>query len=121
MMHPKEYSNTRTQASDSYGYDQSFSSSSIAYRGFGYYQYGVDPEQPSKPYFHDYRSSSQSSQPTYLIMNNSFNHILTTGITIPICILIVRLMIMILNPLVIQCGIDYCIVCLLVKMLLYLK
>ena len=65
MMHPKEYSNTRTQASDSYGYDQSSSSSSIVYRGFGYYQYGVDPEQPSKPYFPDYGSLSQSSQPTY--------------------------------------------------------
>ena len=33
MMHPEEYSNTRTRASDSYGYDQSSSSSSIAYRG----------------------------------------------------------------------------------------
>ncbi|KAL6347145.1 hypothetical protein AAG906_012726 [Vitis piasezkii] len=65
MMHPKGYSNTGTQASGSYGYDQSSSSSSIAYRGFGYYQYGVDPEQPSKPYFPDYGSSSQSSHPTY--------------------------------------------------------
>ena len=55
------------------------------------------------------------------VMNNSFNHILTTGITIPICILVIGLMMMILNPLVIQHGIDYCIVCLLVKMLLYLK
>ncbi|RVW22577.1 hypothetical protein CK203_098976 [Vitis vinifera] len=44
MMHPEEYSNTRTRASDSYGYDQSSSSSSIAYRGFGYYQSGVDPK-----------------------------------------------------------------------------
>ncbi|RVW98874.1 hypothetical protein CK203_033821 [Vitis vinifera] len=61
----KGYSNTGTRASDSYGYDQSSSSSSIAYRGFGYYQYGVDPEQPSKPYFPDYGSSSQSSHPTY--------------------------------------------------------
>ncbi|KAL6323014.1 hypothetical protein AAG906_023632 [Vitis piasezkii] len=61
MMHPKGYSNTGTRASDSYGYDQSSSSSSIAYRGFGYYQYGVDPEQPLKPYFPDYGSSSQSS------------------------------------------------------------
>ena len=46
MMHPEGYSNTETRASDPYGYDQSFSSSSIAYRGFGYYQYGVDSEQP---------------------------------------------------------------------------
>ena len=67
MMHLEGYSNTRTRASDSYGYDQSFSSSSIAYWGFGYYQYGVDPEQPSKPYFPYYGSSSQSSQPTYTI------------------------------------------------------
>ena len=65
MMHPKGCSNTGTWASDSYGYDQFSSSNSIAYRGFGYYQYGVDPEQPSKPYFPDYGSSSQSSQPTY--------------------------------------------------------
>ena len=55
------------------------------------------------------------------VMNNSFNHILTTGITILICKLVIGLMMMILNPLVIQHGIDYCIVCLLVKMLLYLK
>ena len=55
------------------------------------------------------------------VMNNSFNHILTTRIATPICILVVGLMMMILNPLVIQHGIDYCIVCLLVKMLLYLK
>ncbi|RVW91561.1 hypothetical protein CK203_046150 [Vitis vinifera] len=66
MMHPEGYSNTRTRASDSYGYDQSSSSSSIAYRGFGYYQAGVDPEQPLKPYFPDYGSSSQSSHPPYL-------------------------------------------------------
>ncbi|KAL6332468.1 hypothetical protein AAG906_008496 [Vitis piasezkii] len=46
MMHPEEYSNTGTRASDSYGYDQSSSSSSIAYRGFGYYQAGVNPERP---------------------------------------------------------------------------
>ena len=65
MMHPEGYSNTETRASDSYGYDQSSSSSGIAYRGFGYYQSGVDPEQPLKPYFPDYGSSSQSSQPTY--------------------------------------------------------
>ncbi|RVW66251.1 hypothetical protein CK203_066386 [Vitis vinifera] len=66
MMHPEGYSNTGTRASDSYGYDQSSSSSSIAYRGFGYYQAGVDPEQPSKPYFPDYGSSNQSSHPPYL-------------------------------------------------------
>ena len=65
IMHPEGYSNTGTQSSDSYGYDQSSDSSSIACRGFGYYQYSVDPEQPSKPYFPDYGSSSQSSQPTY--------------------------------------------------------
>ena len=44
IMHPEGYLNTETRASDSYGYDQSFSSSSIAYQGFGYYQCGVDPE-----------------------------------------------------------------------------
>ena len=55
------------------------------------------------------------------VMNNSFNHILITGIATPIYILVVGLMMIILNPLVIQHGIDYCIVCLLVKMLLYLK
>ena len=55
------------------------------------------------------------------VMNNSFNHILITGIATPICILFVELMMMILNPLVIQHGIDYYIVCLLIKMLLYLK
>ena len=55
------------------------------------------------------------------VMNTSFNHIITMGITIPICIFVVGLMMMILNPLIIQHGIDYCIVCLLVKMLLYLK
>ncbi|RVW91836.1 hypothetical protein CK203_030135 [Vitis vinifera] len=66
MMHPEGYSNTGTRASDSYGYDQFSSSNSIAYRGFGYYQAGVDPEQPSKPYFPDYGSSSQSSHPPYL-------------------------------------------------------
>ncbi|RVW40166.1 hypothetical protein CK203_086173 [Vitis vinifera] len=65
MMHPEGYSNTETRASDSYGYDQSSSSSGIAYRGFGYYQSGVDPEQPLKPYLPDYGSSSQSSHPTY--------------------------------------------------------
>ncbi|RVW20987.1 hypothetical protein CK203_117675 [Vitis vinifera] len=59
------YSNTGTQASDSYGYDQSSSSNSIAYRGFGCYQYGVDLEQPSKPYFPNNGSSSQSFLPTY--------------------------------------------------------
>ncbi|RVX18767.1 hypothetical protein CK203_006824 [Vitis vinifera] len=65
IMHPGRHSNTGTRASDSYGYDQSSNSNSIAYRGFGYYQYGVDPRQPSKPYFLDYGSSSQSSHPTY--------------------------------------------------------
>ena len=44
MMHPEGYSNIGTRANDSYGYDQSSSSSSIAYRGFGYYQSGVDPK-----------------------------------------------------------------------------
>ncbi|RVW25997.1 hypothetical protein CK203_116828 [Vitis vinifera] len=65
IMHLEGHSNTGTRASDSYGYDQSSSSSSIAYRGFGYYQAGVDLEQPSKPYFPDYGSSSQSSHPPY--------------------------------------------------------
>ena len=55
------------------------------------------------------------------VMNNYFNHILTMGIATPICILVIRLMMMILNFLVIQHGIDYYIICLLVKMLLYLK
>ena len=68
MMHLEEYSNTGTRASDSYGYDQSSSSSSIAYRSFRYYQAGVDPEQPSKPYPHYH----------IRVMNNYFNHILTT-------------------------------------------
>ena len=45
------------------------------------------------------------------VMNNSFNHILTMGIATLICMLVVGLMMMILNPLVIQHGIDYCIVC----------
>ena len=45
------------------------------------------------------------------VMNNSFNHIFITGIVTPICMLVVELMMMILNPLVIQHGIDYCIVC----------
>ncbi|RVW22640.1 hypothetical protein CK203_102063 [Vitis vinifera] len=109
MMHPEGYSNIGTRASDSYGYDQSSSSSSIAYRDFGYYQYGVDPEQPLKPYFPDYGSSSQSSHPTYSSYEQLFNHILTMGIATPICILVVGLMMMILNPFVIQHGIDYCI------------
>ena len=64
-MHLKGYSNTRTQASDSYGYDQSSRSNSIAYQGYGYDQYGVDLKQPLKPYFPYYGSSSQSSQLTY--------------------------------------------------------
>ena len=51
-------------------------------------------------------------QPNHLsqhiqVMNNSFNHILTMQIIAPICMLIVRLMMMmILSPLVIQHGID---------------
>ena len=61
IMRPDGYSNIGTRASDSYGNDQPSCSSNIAYRGFGYYQYGVDLEQPSKPYFSDYGSSSQSS------------------------------------------------------------
>ena len=52
-MHLEGYSNTRTQASDSYGYNQSSSSNTIAYQGFGYYQYGINSEQPPKPYFPD--------------------------------------------------------------------
>ena len=89
MMHLEGYSNTRTRASDSYEYDQSSSDNSIAYRGFGYYQYGVDPEKPSKPYFliMDHQANHLSQH--IRVMNNSFNHILTTGITILICILIV--------------------------------
>ena len=41
------------------------------------------------------------------VMNNSFNHILSMQIIVPICMLVVRLMMMmILSPLVIQHGID---------------
>ena len=43
------------------------------------------------------------------------------GIIVPICILVIGLMMMISSPLFIQHGIDYYIVCLLVKLLLYLK
>ena len=60
-----QYSTTRTRASDSYGYDQSSDSSSIAYRGFGFYQHGVQPEQPPRSYFPNHGSSNQSSQPTH--------------------------------------------------------
>ena len=49
------------------------------------------------------------------VMNNFFNHILTTRIATPICMLVVGLMMMILNPLVIQHGIDCCIVCVVSK------
>ena len=52
-------------------------------------------------------------QPNHLnqhiqVMNNSFNHILTMQIIVLICMLIIGLMMMmmILNPLVIQYGID---------------
>ena len=55
---------TGTRASDSYGYDQSSDINSIAYRGFGYYQHGVEPEQPLRSYFPNYESS-QSSQSTH--------------------------------------------------------
>ena len=44
------------------------------------------------------------------VMNNSFNHILTTGIIILVCILVIGLIMMILSPLVIQHRIDYCII-----------
>ena len=40
------------------------------------------------------------------VMNNSFNHILTIQIIVPICMLAVGLMMMILSPLIIQHGID---------------
>ena len=60
-----QYSTTGTRASGSYGYDQSSDSSSVAYRGFGYYQHGVEPVQPPRPYFPNYGSSTQSSQPTH--------------------------------------------------------
>ena len=51
-------------------------------------------------------------QPNHLsqhiqVMNNSFNHILIMQIIAPICMLVVRLMMMmILSPFVIQHGID---------------
>ena len=121
-MHLKGYSNTRTQASDSYGYDQSSCSNSIAYQGYGYNQYGVDLEQPLKPYLPYYGSSSQSSQLTYSSYEQLFQPYPHHENCHPNLYTRHRkLMMMILNPLVIQHGIDYCIVCLLVKMLLYLK
>ena len=40
------------------------------------------------------------------VMNNSFNHILTIQIIVPIYMLVVGLMMMILSPLIIQHGID---------------
>ena len=60
-----QYTTTGTRASGSYGYDQSFDSSSVVYLGFGYYQHGVEPEQPPRSYFPNYGSSTQSSQPTH--------------------------------------------------------
>ena len=60
-----QYSTTGTRGSGSYGYDQSSDSSNIAYRGFGYYQHGVEPKQPPRSYFPNYRSLTQSSQPTH--------------------------------------------------------
>ena len=60
-----QYSTIGTQASGSNGYDQSSDSSSVAYRGFGYHQHGVEPEQPPRSYFPNYGSSTQSSQPTH--------------------------------------------------------
>ena len=111
-----------------HGYDQSSSSSSIAYWGFGYYQYGVNPEQSSKPHFPDYGSSSQSSQPTYSSYEQLFqpyphygnchSNLYTRHRTDddddfePL-----RHSTWNWLSLVIQHGIDYCIVCLLVKML----
>ncbi|RVW32407.1 hypothetical protein CK203_109279 [Vitis vinifera] len=86
MMHPEGYSNTGTRASDSYGYDQSSSSSSIAYRGFGYYQVGVDfPNSVRNHIFPDYGSSSQSSHPPYLSYEPLFQSYLHYGIATPIC------------------------------------
>ena len=55
------------------------------------------------------------------VIKNSFNYILTMGIIVLICILVVGLIMMILSLLIIQYEIDCCIICLLVKMLLYLK
>ncbi|KAL6334260.1 hypothetical protein AAG906_014658 [Vitis piasezkii] len=76
-----------TRASDSYGYDQSSSSDSIAYRGFGYYQVVLIPTL--KPYFHDYGSSSQSSHPPYLSYEPLFQSYPHYGIVTPICMLAV--------------------------------
>ena len=59
------YSTIGTRASNSYGYDQSYNSSSIAYRGFVYYQHGVEPKQLLRSYFPNYESSSQSFQLTH--------------------------------------------------------
>ena len=53
-----QYSTIGRRASGSYGYDQSSNSSSVAYRCFGYYQHGVEPEQPPRLYFPNYGSST---------------------------------------------------------------
>ena len=53
-----QYSAIGTRASNSYRYNQSSYRSNIAYRGFGYCQYDVEPEQPLMSYFSNYGSSS---------------------------------------------------------------
>ena len=83
-----------------YGYDQSSDSNSIAYRGFGYYQHGVELNQPLRSYFPNYDHQVNHLSQHIHVMNNSFNHILIIQIIVPICMLVVRLMmIMILSPL----------------------
>ncbi|RVW72222.1 hypothetical protein CK203_059501 [Vitis vinifera] len=77
------YSNTGTRASDSYGYDQSSSSSSIAYRGFGYYQLVLIPNSLRNHIFLIMGHQANHLTHHIRVMNNSFNHILTTGIVTP--------------------------------------
>ena len=50
------------------------------------------------------------------VMNNSFNHIPVMKITVSICIFVIGDD---FESLIIQHGIDYCIACLLIKMLLF--
>ena len=77
--------------------------------GFGYYQHGVELEQPRHIFLimdHQTNHLSQHIQ----VMNNSINHILIIQIIVSICMLVVGLMMMmILRSLVIQHGIDLCI------------
>ncbi|KAL6327222.1 hypothetical protein AAG906_015261 [Vitis piasezkii] len=75
------YSNLGIRASDSYGYDQSSSSDNIAYRGFGYYQVVLIPNDLQNHIFliMDYQANHLTHH--IRVMNNSFNHILTTELS----------------------------------------